>query len=64
MAAKSSKRGRKPRRRQEVRRRVEAMIRERELWGQRLPGYRDLAAEMGASGQTVQTVLAAMEQPT
>jgi LacI family transcriptional regulator len=61
MAVTGSKRGRRPRRRREVRRRIEAMIRDRGLWGQRLPGYRDLAADLGASGQTVQTVLAELE---
>ena len=35
----------KPRRRAELRERLEAMIREGELWGRRLPGYRDLARQ-------------------
>ncbi|MHC4914909.1 MAG: LacI family DNA-binding transcriptional regulator [Planctomycetota bacterium] len=61
MAATGAKRGRKPRRRREVRGRIEAMIRDGALWGQRLPGYRDLAADLGVSGQTVQTVLAELE---
>jgi LacI family transcriptional regulator, galactose operon repressor len=44
-----------------VRKRIEEMIREQSLWGQRLLGYRRLAAELGVCKQTLQRALAGME---
>jgi len=51
----------RPLRRPEVRERVEALIREGSRRGPRLPGYRDLAREIGVSGRTLKFVLAEME---
>jgi DNA-binding FadR family transcriptional regulator len=51
----------RPLRRPEVRERIEAMIRGDSLRGRRLPGYRDLAREIGVSGRTLKFVLADME---
>jgi DNA-binding LacI/PurR family transcriptional regulator len=44
-----------------VRERLERMIREQNLSGRRLLGYRQLAARLGACQQTLQRALAAME---
>jgi DNA-binding LacI/PurR family transcriptional regulator len=51
----------RPLRRPEVRERIEAMIRGDSLRGRRLPGYRDLAREIGVSGRTLKFVLADLE---
>jgi DNA-binding LacI/PurR family transcriptional regulator len=44
-----------------ARKRIEKMIRQQNLWGQRLLGYRRLAEELGVCKQTLQRALAAME---
>ncbi len=51
----------KPVRRPEVRQIIEEMIRQDQLWGRRLPPYRELAREIGVSGRTLQLTLAEME---
>lgn len=51
----------KPSKRLEVRRRIEEMIRREGLWGQRLMGERQLAAEVGVCRRTVQGALAGLE---
>ncbi len=48
-------------RRDELRERVEEMIRGGELWGRRLPADRQLAEELGANRRTLQKALADME---
>lgn len=41
---------------------IEALIRRRALWGQRLPGERDIAASFGLSRGTIQKALAILER--
>jgi DNA-binding LacI/PurR family transcriptional regulator len=48
-------------RRDELRERVEEMIRGRQLWGKRLPADRQLAEELGANRRTLQKALADLE---
>ena len=50
-----------PQKRVEARRRVEEMIREQNLWGQRLLGERELAAEIGVGRKTLRGALAELE---
>lgn len=51
----------KPQKRIEARRRIEEMIREAALWGQRLMGERELAAELGVGRKTLRSALAELE---
>lgn len=57
MAAKLAKSIRRP----EVRRQIEELIRRGNLWGHRLPPYRELARAIGVAGRTLQRTLAEME---
>ncbi len=51
----------KPQKRIQARRRIEEMIRLEALWGQRLMGERELAAELGVGRKTVRGALAELE---
>jgi DNA-binding LacI/PurR family transcriptional regulator len=50
-----------PHKRMAARRRIEAAIRSRSLWGQRLAGEHELAAQLGVSRKTVRAALAELE---
>jgi DNA-binding LacI/PurR family transcriptional regulator len=47
--------------RDELRERVEELVRRRQLWGRRLPADRQLAEELGANRRTLQKALADLE---
>jgi DNA-binding LacI/PurR family transcriptional regulator len=51
----------KPKKRVDLRLRIEKRIRDQELWGQRLVSERELAAQMGVCRRTLQGVLAELE---
>jgi len=51
----------KPHKRMEARRRIEAEIRDRALWGQRLAGEHELADRLGVGRKTVRGALAELE---
>jgi LacI family transcriptional regulator len=50
-----------PHKRMQARRRLEAAIRGRSLWGQRLAGEHELAAQLGVSRKTIRAALAELE---
>jgi len=50
-----------PHKRMEARRRIEAEIRSRAMWGQRLAGERELAARLGVGRNTVRAAMAELE---